>query len=556
MGRAVLIIAIAAILGLGTMMFSSQQTRIATTKTTGDYEYQVLARDVARSGVDRGLSETKRSLSDVRSSWDDVEVAGGEYDLKITEVAYGDMDIASTGVAGMMQHTINSNVIFEAPIPAALVVSGPTITIDGTGGFEISGEDMRMPSRGSGSGFLKPAYGIMVKSGDQATTVKMSMDSTKMKGEGGAGSVISGAEIAWFETLYAEAAAHTGVAHPSAPYGGTYGNATNPSIVHISGDFNPTSSFSGAGLLVIEDGNVTINTDFSWEGIVMIRKATVANMDILIGGSAKIYGSLVAYEAITGPVGTSCDDVPFEIAGLETIPQVDYKVRFDVLGAAISAGGAYDMPVTAQLHVGDGLEQPWGSWDRALDGNLNTGLVYDWEPTDALAAGTPLTISSRSWSKNKGTDGSNESDWSVSMEQNSVSGGKQLKVLRDGDDVPNIKGYLDQGSVEDFVGSYIGADGKMSLAKNQAIYLFELGSTNEGSAAFDMQDLVVVVTLAAAEGSCAVGPLASGEINMSIAGNAGLYYSGEAIAKLGKELMTVRNETKVVVASQKEVASE
>ena len=36
----------------------------------------------------------------------------------------------------------------------------------------------------------------------------------------------------------------------------------------------------------------------------------------------------------------------------------------------------------------------------------------------------------------------------------------------------------------------------MVLSKNQAIYLFELGTTNTGSSAFDLQDLVVLVTLA------------------------------------------------------------
>lgn len=538
---------------MGAIMFSSQQTRIATDKTTGDYEYQTLARDVARSGVDRGLSETKRSLDAVRTSWEDVNVAGGEYDLKIAEVMYGDMEITSKGTSGEKSHTINSNVIFEAPMPAALVVSGPTVTFNpGGGDFIISGEDTRMPSRAVGDGYLAPAHGVMVKSGAQASAIQASVDGNVMTGAGGSSSVISGAETDWFDAVYAEAAAHTGMLHLSAPFSGVYGSPTSPSIVHVSGDFEPAGSFTGAGLLIVENGNFKVGDGFKWEGIVMVRKNTAAEVDVTMNGTARIYGSLVAYETSAAPAVASCVDVPFEISGLETVPQIDYKVRFDVLGAAISAGGSYDMPVTAQLHVGDANEEPWGTWDDALKGNLNTGLVYDWEPTTALPAGTPLTISARSWMKKSGEDGSQSSDWYQYMTQNSLSGGQQLKVLRDGDDVPGLGGYLDQASIEDYIGSFIGLDGKVSLEKNQAIYLFELGSTKVGSSAFDMQDLVVVVTLAAAEGNCEAGAVASGDIGMTLSGGAGLYYSGEAIAKLGKELTTIRDQTKVVVVSQKE----
>ncbi len=554
MGRATLLIAIAAILGLGTVLFSSQQTRIATSETTGEYEYAVLARDVARSGLDRGLSETKKDLSAVRSSWDDVEVAGGEYDLAISEVMYGDMEITSTGKVGEAIHTINSNVIFEAPIPATLVVSGPTITVGGDGGgFEISGEDVRMPSRGGGGGFLKPAHGIMVTSGDQVNDVAAQLGDSQITGEGGEGSIVSGADIAWFESLYAEAAGHAQVIHAAAPFLGSYGTYAEPAIVHVAGDFAPTGSFSGAGLLVVEDGDFIVNGNFMWEGVVMIRKAAVATVDVNISGNAKIYGAVVAYEAVPMSTESSCSVVPFDIDGNDVVPQIDYKAQFDVLGAAISAGGEYDMPVTAKLHIGNDESEPWGDWDLALDGNLNTGLTYDWSVPDSLPAGTPLTISSRSWSKvDTLVSGDLNSDWQIAMEQNSETGGGQLQVLRDGDEVPSVSGYLDQSSVEEYIGEYIGADGKVSLAENQVIYLFELGTTDTGSSAFDMQDLVVVVTLSAAEGSCVTDPSVTGNISMDIGGNAGLYYSGEAIAKLGKQLGTIRNATKVVVASQKD----
>ena len=91
------------------------------------------------------------------------------------------------------------------------------------------------------------------------------------------------------------------------------------------------------------------------------------------------------------------------------------------------------------------------------------------------------------------------------MEQNSHTSSDQLMVLRNGDTVPNISGYMGQSSVEDFVSDYIGDDGTVVLDENQSIYLFELGSTNPSSSAFDRQDLVVLVTMTPAGTTAAAG---------------------------------------------------
>lgn len=551
MGRGIMIVTVGALLGLGSLLFSSLQTRNATDKVTSEYQYNVIARDVARSGLDRGISETQRALSDVRRSWSDVDVAGGSYDLEIQEVAYGDFAVQSLGTSGEAEHRIESNLIFEAPIPAAVVLSGPTIKVGGTGDFEISGTDRRAPSKGAGNGFLKPAYGVMVSSGAQATAVQASVDATRLTGQGGDGSVMSGADVAFFESLYTEATGHTMLVKASEPFASRYGTSDNPKIVYVNGDFTPAGHVSGAGLLIVEDGDFIVDGGFTWEGIVIVRKATIPNVTISLGPKSQIYGSFAAYEAVSTVEAPVCVDVPFTISGLETVPEIAYRARFDVLGSAISSGGAYDMPVTAMLHVGKDVVNAWGSYDDALDGNLNTGEVYDFEPDEILPAGTPLTISARSWSKNKGQDGKKSEDWRIYMEQNSTEGGKQLLVLRDGDAVPNLLGYLDQASILDYVKGFIGLDGRVQLEQNQAIYLFELGSTNVLSAAFDRQDLVVVVTLAAAEGECAAAPLATGELNINLDG-ASMYYSGEAVAKLGKELASIRAQTRVVVASQRE----
>ena len=79
----------------------------------------------------------------------------------------------------------------------------------------------------------------------------------------------------------------------------------------------------------------------------------------------------------------------------------------------------------------------------------------------------------------------------------SNAGSPQVMVLRDGDAVPQIPGFLDQVSIEQFVGPYIDtAANRIVRADNQTIFLFELGVTDLKSPAADFQDLVVLVTLA------------------------------------------------------------
>ena len=48
-----------------------------------------------------------------------------------------------------------------------------------------------------------------------------------------------------------------------------------------------------------------------------------------------------------------------------------------------------------------------------------------------------------------------------------------------------------------FLQKYV-ENGKVKIAENEAIYLFELGTTNKKSSAFDLQDNVVLATVESA----------------------------------------------------------
>ena len=186
------------------------------------------------------------------------------------------------------------------------------------------------------------------------------------------------------------------------------------------------------------------------------------------------------------------EKIDFDINAGKVTPSEDFMIMVSVLGSAITSRGN-DVPVTVQLKIGDKAVNPWGDFsdEDAADVNdphaptrnyiVNELFEVD---EDSDPADTEVTVSARSWVSGK-----------VYIEANSHEQSKQVKVLRDGDDVPNIKGMGDQADVLAFIRPYIDFDSnKMTLDQNQAIYLFEVGTTDMSKSSADFQDLVVLVT--------------------------------------------------------------
>lgn len=553
MGRGTVLIAVAGLLAAASIAYIGQRSRFEMNQEENRYGRQVVAREVALSGLQRGLSTVKLDLMDAPEWLGDRPVSGGTYDVAITDNLYGDLTVVSRGTVGDMRHEIESNVIFETPLDAALVLAANSVRVDSSGTYMISGVDARSPSIATGPGFLKAAKAVMTDGAINQSVIESSISSESLQGDGGSGSVGQGADIAKLEQIYAEAVLRPDKVVPMSPYVGTYGSPDAPAVVHVTGDFQPSGVFSGYGVLVIENGDFLVSDGFSWEGLVLVRKSVPSDIEVSLTGDAVVYGGIAAFEPPSGASSVSCTDVPFTIDGIETVPDVPFQLRTDVIGTAISYGGSYDMPVTARLHTGDLDSDPWGSFDSALSGNVNKDGTFFYEPNEPLAAGTGVTLSGSSWKRDSG-DGTQESDWTRHMAQNSETGGSQLMVLRDGDPVPDISGYLDQGSVADFVDAFIDpVTNRITLDQNQSIYLFELGTTNSTSAAYDFQDLVVLVSLLRSDAGCSFGGAGGDEISFSMSGASQIRYSGEAVAKIGAKLAGIESAARVVVASQRDV---
>jgi len=217
-------------------------------------------------------------------------------------------------------------------------------------------------------------------------------------------------------------------------------------------------------------------------GRIAVALSLLAPVALLLGGAAPLAQD-GAYEG------------GFDITGDRVIPDTQYTARIRMLGAQISAGGAYDMPVTFDLAVGSNTFEPFGDFDSAVDGNVNDGRgARDFILPDKYAGGTVVSIRATAWTK----DATSQSGWKTHRTVNTNGTTAQVLTLRDGDSVPTIPGFLGQDSIADMVKDYIDPNTLLvHLHKDEIIYLIELGTTDLDSEAADFQDLVVLVTLAA-----------------------------------------------------------
>jgi fibro-slime domain-containing protein len=133
------------------------------------------------------------------------------------------------------------------------------------------------------------------------------------------------------------------------------------------------------------------------------------------------------------------------------------------------------------------------------DSNSGQMRRLDFEGVDGSAP--TWGASSGSWNSRKvsvyATYTADEATYAPHLTARSGDNSPYVLVLKDGDSVPSIPAFQDQTNLAYFVEPYVNtATGKVVLQDNQAIYLFELGTTNLSSSAADFQDLVIMITLA------------------------------------------------------------
>jgi hypothetical protein len=85
-----------------------------------------------------------------------------------------------------------------------------------------------------------------------------------------------------------------------------WGTASNPKIVYVKGTVDPAQAFyamsisgtsTGAGVLIVEDGDLNVTGNFRWEGLIIVTGQYVG-LRYGGGGNQTMYGGIVVNETV------------------------------------------------------------------------------------------------------------------------------------------------------------------------------------------------------------------------------------------------------------------
>ncbi|WP_148415201.1 Ig-like domain-containing protein [Haloferax sp. KTX1] len=263
-----------------------------------------------------------------------------------------------------------------------------------------------------------------------------------------------------FDRYGAPAAGATLTATSPTPLGGTVAPVDGATAVTDESGRASFTYTAPAGVTEIEHDTVTVALDGA--------SGPGATVSIPL----EVRGMGETYEVRNTTPSTPEPEDDFSIDDGEVVPSNAFTGEFELLGSAIRDGWG-DVPVSVTF-VADRESHHPRDWN-----NVNDRRSHSFTLSGDDGDGLSIVATARGY-----------------VRADSTVDHRQVAVLRDGDPVPAIRGYNGQDDVAEFVAPYISADGRtMSLADNQAIFLFELGTTDPRSNAFDMQDVVILVTL-------------------------------------------------------------
>lgn len=135
MGKYIVLIVMAFGLSLTLLANQGMQTDQDTSKSQAERQKKVLARQIARSAFDMGISELRRNFDNWRVDRTQVEHEGGHYDLSASGPSSGPVALVAVGYYGDARYKIRGEVAKDTSVSAFVNAITASIPID----FDVSG---------------------------------------------------------------------------------------------------------------------------------------------------------------------------------------------------------------------------------------------------------------------------------------------------------------------------------------------------------------------------------------------------------------------------------
>ena len=287
MGRASLLVVLGFIVIFGMVRNNINKTSESSSENSSEYTESILARNVANSALEYGLSLYVSTGAD--TSYSNSDFLGGSFTATFTTI--GDtVRLIVTATYEDENHTIRVDILSEymffpdATGGASVGGGSGTMEFDFGGNVSITGNDTNFDGT-DGPGPDLSAFTL----GSSADSTSLAADSAYLTGDppievSSDTSALSVAELVAFYATIADTTFSGGTFS-----GITFGSEANPMIVYSSAHFELGSGASGYGILAI-DGSLKMGGSSAWYGMVLVNSSDSFDA-FQASGNPEIYGS-------------------------------------------------------------------------------------------------------------------------------------------------------------------------------------------------------------------------------------------------------------------------
>ena len=314
MGRSLLLSVALATLGVVLVRHNSSDGQSRATERVALDQRYVLAQRGAGGGMDAAISRLSRGYSTWRDGYPETQAGDLSFSVQPEGPLAGPVRLTALGTYGEARHRIEVIVSRLANGPAALVLDADDVDATFTGNqWLLSGSDAAArswlqtttPVEGTGQGRTTRALRTRSAGATDAVRAASAGRGKRIRGLAAADDI----EEAWSPELTSLASEVELIArtlhtladpHVFSSYvggaGATLGSPSEPTAVHVTGDFTSVSgAFRGFGVLLV-DGDFRVGSGFEWNGVVIVRGEN--ETDVSLSGQAAVYGGLyVLHEA-------------------------------------------------------------------------------------------------------------------------------------------------------------------------------------------------------------------------------------------------------------------
>ena len=293
MGRASLIIVLGFIIIFGMVRINIDKTSESASANSSKYAETLLARNIANSATELGISVFSETGND--SSYSNTDFMGGSFTAFFTDL--GDTSrLTVTATYEGESHTSRVDILSYSSIMPSTTSSGsfksPDVSYFFSDSILISGVDTNI------DGTPGPAPAL------PGITVASSADSATVATEIGANSEwVQGSAAIEVDTTTAavdlnELFSYYQTIADMSLTGGSFidvnwGTQSNPVIVYIDGDVHLKGNSVGYGILAIS-GNLRMSQSPTWYGLVIVHGDSVGSQDTRIENTSKIIGGIIS----------------------------------------------------------------------------------------------------------------------------------------------------------------------------------------------------------------------------------------------------------------------